>query len=226
MIPIFRESDNSQKIRKEIPNAAACASSFISSTHRLLCTEGIPMELDECIKGRRSVRCYKNEPVSKEQIEAILEAGEWAPTAMHKEPCRFIVIEDKKLIKYVSDETKLLVQQMMPAIAKRFATESDAICYDAPVLILICTEKDERWNTMNLIDSVLAAQNMFLKAYELGLGTCYMGFVSFLTNKAEVLRKIGVPENYQMAVPFILGHPKNKQGSDKRNKPNILKWIK
>ena len=42
----------------------------------------IYMELDTCIKGRRSVRCYTDEPVSKEQIEAVLEAGIWAPTAM------------------------------------------------------------------------------------------------------------------------------------------------
>ena len=54
------------------------------------------MELDNCIKGRRSVRCYTEEPVSKEQIAAILEAGTWAPTAMAREPWRFIIIEDKK----------------------------------------------------------------------------------------------------------------------------------
>ena len=72
------------------------------------------MELDVCIKGRRSVRAYTDEPVSKEQIEAVLEAGIWAPTGMLREPWKFIVIEDKQLIKYVSDETKLLVQQMMP----------------------------------------------------------------------------------------------------------------
>ncbi len=38
------------------------------------------MELDVCIKGRRSVRAYTDEPVSKEQIETVLEAGTWAPT--------------------------------------------------------------------------------------------------------------------------------------------------
>jgi len=54
------------------------------------------VELDNCIKGRRSVRCYTEEPVSKEQIAAILEAGTWAPTAMAREPWRFIIIEDKK----------------------------------------------------------------------------------------------------------------------------------
>ena len=135
------------------------------------------MELDVCIKGRRSVRAYTDEPVSKKQIETVLEAGVWAPTGMNRQPWNFIVIEDKKLIKYVSDETKILVQQNMPPLAKQFATEADIVCYNAPVLILVCTEKDDQWDNVNLLDSVLAAQNMFLKACELGLGTCYMGLL-------------------------------------------------
>jgi nitroreductase len=182
------------------------------------------MDLDVCIKGRRSVRAYTNEPVSKEQINAILEAGVWAPTAMHREPLKFIVVEDKKLIKYVSDETKLLVQKMMPPLAKQFSTEEDIVCYNVPVLILICAEKDPQWDKVSQIDSVLAAQNMFLKAYELGLGTCYMGFVSFLNSKPEVLKKVGMPENHTLMVPLILGHPKTKQVTGKRKKPVVLKW--
>jgi len=184
------------------------------------------MELDVCIKGRRSVRSYTDKPVSKEQVEAVLEAGIWAPTAMNREPCRFIVIENKELIKYVSDETKALVKQTFPPLAKQYSTEADVICYNAPVLILICTEKDQTWANMNLLDSVLAAENMFLKAYELGLGTCYMGFVSLLKSKPDVLKKIGIPENCEMMVPLILGNPKTKQAAGKRKKPNILKWIK
>lgn len=184
------------------------------------------MELEKCIKGRRSVRAYTDEPVSKEQIEAVLEAGTWAPTGMHREPWKFVVIEDKQLIKYVSDETKILVQQMMPQLSKQFSTKADIVCYDAPALILVCAEKDEQWANINLLDSVLATQNMFLKAYELGLGTCYMGFVNFLNNKPEALKKIGVPENCAMMVPFIIGHPKVAQGTGKRNRPVILNWVK
>ena len=184
------------------------------------------MELDICIKGRRSVRTYTAEPVSKEHIEAVLEAGIWAPTAMHREPLKFVVIEDKKLIKYVSDETKLLVQQTAPDLAKRFATPEDIICYNAPVLILICAEKTEQWGSLNLLDGVLAAENMFLKAHDMGLGTCYMGWISRLTSKPEVLKKLGVPEDHDMLVPFILGHPKAKPAVDKRKKPSIIKWVK
>jgi nitroreductase len=184
------------------------------------------MDLDLCIKGRRSVRAYTSEPVSKEQIETVLEAGTWAPTAMFREPLRFIVIEDKKLIKYVSDQTKTAVKEQIPAYAERFSTDADIICYEAPVLILVCTEKSEQFGELGLLDSVLAAENMFLKAYDLGLGTCYMGFVDRLSSKPDVLRKIGVPENCDMQVQFILGHPKAKQGKDKRSKPVILKWLK
>jgi nitroreductase len=66
---------------------------------------------------------------------------------------------------------------------------------------------------------------MFLKAYELGLGTCYMGFINLLKSKPDVLRKIGIPENYELMVPFVLGHPKTKQGQSKRNPPEIIKWL-
>lgn len=184
------------------------------------------MELDICIKGRRSVRAYTDEPVSKEHIDSVLEAGVWAPTGMNRQPWKFIVIENKELIKYVSDETKLAIQKMMPDMAKQFQTEADIICYDAPVLVLVCAQSDKRWGNISLLDSVLAAQNMFLKAYEIGLGTCYMGFVQFLSSKPDVLKKMGVPEGYEIMVPFILGHPKTKQGAGKRNKPNVLKWIK
>ncbi|MDD5110935.1 MAG: nitroreductase family protein [Candidatus Altiarchaeota archaeon] len=182
------------------------------------------MELDECIKGRRSVRAYTGEKVSKEQIEAVLEAGVWAPTGMGRQPWRFVIIEDKNLIKYVSDETKKLLREMMPDFAKRFETEEDIICYNAPVLILICTQTDKRTGQVNLLDSVLAAQNMFLKAYEIGLGTCYMGFIAYLNSKPEILKKIGIPDGYELQVPIILGHPKGKLAGGKRNKPEILKW--
>jgi nitroreductase len=185
------------------------------------------MQLDESIKTRRSVRTYTDEPVSKEHLDAVLEAGVWAPTAMHREPLKFIIIENKELIKYVSDETKLAVKQFMPPLAERFSTPEDIICYNAPMLVLVCVEKNPQFSNIDFIDCVLGAENIFLKAHELGLGTCYMGFVNQLNNKPEVLKKIGVPDNCQMMVPFIMGHPKKgKPTVNKRKKPNIIKWVK
>ncbi len=79
------------------------------------------MELDQCIKGRRSVRAYTDQPVAKEQLDAILDAGVWAPTGMGRQPWRFIIIENKELIKLVSDETKELVKKNMSPLAEQFS---------------------------------------------------------------------------------------------------------
>jgi nitroreductase len=181
------------------------------------------MELDACIRGRRSVRAYEDKPVPKELVEEVIEAGTWAPTGMGREPWRFVVIEDKERIKFVSDETKKAVIERMPAMRQSFSTDRDVICYDAPALIFICTPEDKQWSEVRLCDSVLAAENMFLKAFELGLGSCYMGFINFLSD--EVLKKAGVPEGYELQVPLILGYPKMKQGAGKRKKADVA-WIK
>jgi len=190
----------------------------------------LSMELDACIKGRRSIRSYQQKPVPREMIDQILEAGVWAPTAMANEPWRFIIIENKDLIKYVSDETKKFIANMNYPAAQRIATaKEDTICYNAPVLILICTEKDDqhpRNEQISLLDCVLATENMFLKAHELGLGTCYMGFVSALADNRTVMRKLGAPDNCRMMVPFVLGYPTEIPPTKTRQKPNILKWIK
>ena len=184
------------------------------------------MQLDDCIKGRRSVRAYKDEAVSKETVDAVLEAGVWAATGMGKQPWRFVIVENKETIKRISNETKKAIQKAMPAYAKRFATEEDIICYGAPLLIFICTEKDDNFNDLYLRDSVLAAQNIFLKAYELGLGGCYMGWIDRLCQEHPEAFKEVIPEGYTMQVPMILGVPKAKQGAGKREKPIILKWVK
>jgi nitroreductase len=78
-----------------------------------------------------------------------------------------------------------------------------------------------------LLDSVLAAQNMSLKAHELGLGTCYMGLIDIMNQQnPDVLKAAGVPSGYEVRVPLILGQPSVKFKSGKRNPPKILKWIK
>jgi nitroreductase len=112
------------------------------------------------LKAGEAFRSYTDEPVLKEQVEAVLEAGVWAPTGMWREPWRFIVIENKELIKYVSDEAKVLAKEKFPSYAKHLSSEADVICYNAPVLILICTEKDQ-FTDNNLADSVLATEICF-----------------------------------------------------------------
>lgn len=64
------------------------------------------MELDNCITGQRSVRKYRDTPITKEVVDEILNAGVWAPSGMNGLPWRFVVIQDRKIINKLSARTK------------------------------------------------------------------------------------------------------------------------
>ncbi|MBM3309068.1 MAG: nitroreductase family protein [Candidatus Altiarchaeales archaeon] len=61
------------------------------------------MDLEDCIKNRRSVRDYLDKIVEAEKVEKILNAGAMAPSAMNLQPWRFTVVEDKSKIRELSD---------------------------------------------------------------------------------------------------------------------------
>ena len=183
------------------------------------------MDIEECIKGRRSVRNYLDKPVEKEKIEKLLNAGSMAPSAMNRQPCRFTVIESKEKIKELSDKTKknLGLLGLGLNIAEIIKVKEDIIFYNAPLLIIISAPKEkDGWGK---IDSALATENMMLAAYGMGLGSCYIGFARSLNNEKEVLKELGIPEDYEIISPLIFGYPK-EWPRHKEKKLKILKWIK
>ncbi len=127
------------------------------------------MELDLCIKGRRSVRSYLDRPVPKEVIDGLLDAAVWAPSGMNEQPWRFTVIQDREVIESLSRKTRELVMKSMPFLEESEAaskSERDMIFYGAPLLIFISVKKSPNplWRVVNFLDCGLAAQNMFLFA--------------------------------------------------------------
>ena len=164
------------------------------------------METEKAILGRRSVRGYEPKTVPEEVIQQILKAGAMAPSAMGREPCRFIVIEDRKKIREISDKVKDKAGLLGfgARMAERAKVMEDAIFYGAPLLIFVVAEKNE-WAT---IDCSLAAQNMMLRAYDLGLGSCFIGFATLLKDEKETLRGLGIKDNQELYCPLIFGYPK------------------
>lgn len=183
------------------------------------------MELDACIKGRRSVRKYEDRTVPKEVIDKLLEAGVSAPSGMNAQPWRFVVIENKDTIKRLSQRTKdLLIKGQWPdSLKESLKLEKDVIFYDAPLLILMCVPKNEVMRTVNLLDCGLAAENMFLKAYQEGLGSCFIGFACFLNQNPALLAEVGIPEDHELIAPLIFGYPAQKP-APKQHEIKILKW--
>lgn len=165
------------------------------------------METKEAIIGRRSVREYEKKPVPEDMIQQILKAGAMAPSAMDRQPCRFIVIRDPEKIRQLSENVRAKAGAigMGARVAQIMKIREDVFFHGAPLLILVVAEKSE-WSE---IDCALAAQNMMLRAYDLGLGSCFIGFARFLRNDKDAMQGLGISDSQELYCPLIFGYPKS-----------------
>lgn len=199
-------------------------------------------EFIKLIKERRSIRSYTDEKVDKELISEIIQAGRYAPSADNDQPWKFIVITKKEFIKYIASEIKsqllsilkkksilkykfkeLKDEKVVQLLGGAALAKIDIIFFNAPVLVFIITKDHLFYNE----SCSCCAQNMMLAAHSLDLGSCWIGFASVLGMRKEILKKIGVPDNYHIAAALIFGHPKekSKKPSIRKVESDIINWI-
>lgn len=164
------------------------------------------MELIDAILGRRSVRDYEPKIVPEEAIGEIIKAGAMAPSARDAQPCRFIIIENRQRMLEIGEKVKqkLYSLGMGAKLAERAKVKLDVIFYGAPLLILVVAEK----NNFSETDCALAAQNMMLRAYDLGLGSCFIGLMNSIREDREYMRTLGIKGNQELYCPLIFGYPR------------------
>ncbi|HWR40564.1 MAG TPA: nitroreductase [Patescibacteria group bacterium] len=186
------------------------------------------MNVNEVIKNRRSVRTYSTQPVSRENIEALLDSAVQAPSAMNNQPWAFVVIQDAALLKAYSDRAKaflLSVIDQYPPLLKYQAALSNPgfnIFYNAGTLVIICAKQTAGLNAEE--DCCLAAQNLMLSAWDKGLGSCWIGFARALLNQPAVKGELKIPETYAVVAPIILGYPQSELAAVAKNPPEIFSW--
>ncbi|MBQ2246145.1 MAG: nitroreductase family protein [Selenomonadales bacterium] len=113
------------------------------------------MELNDVMLKRRSVRQYTDEPIPADKLERILKAGLIAPTSMNRKPCEFIVVQDKAMLKKMSE-------------VKEYG--SAMIADSSAAIVVIASEKNaDTW----IEDSSIALSYMSLMATDLGVGNCW-----------------------------------------------------
>ena len=167
----------------------------------------------DVIKSRRSIRKYLDKPIPKEIIGKLIETAKWAPTGMNEQPWGFIVVQDKALIKELSNRSIPYINKMIeenPKFArykKRMTMKDFSIFYHAPCVIIILGRIDA-FAYQN--DCSMAAQNLMLAAASMNIGSCWVGMMNVL-NKDEWFReKFKIPDNYTAVAPIALGYFENK----------------
>ena len=167
------------------------------------------MDTIEAIKTRRSIRKYKDTPVTDEQLKTVLEAVQWAPSWGNTQCWEIIVVKDPA------------VKEKLAATLSPGNPSTDAV-KNAPVVIVACATKEKSGYYKGvpitvkgdwlMYDIGLAMQNLSLAAHAIGLGTVQIG--AFNSEDAETA--LGVPEGVTIVALAPLGVPAAESRAPKR----------
>jgi len=176
------------------------------------------MNFLELAKSRRSVRQYRQEKIPREQIEKIIEAGLWAPSAFNEQPIKFFVLEDPTKIKLTSEKIIEIKKKAGQSIWR--GELPDPFFYQAPAVIFLCVTPPK--NRFNLADVAFTCQNCLLQARELGLGTVAVGQATMLEDMPEVKKELGLPDNWEILLSFCLGKTDSFPEAPKRKRAEVV----
>jgi len=167
------------------------------------------MDLMEAIKGRRSIRKYKPDPIPEDALQKIMEAVRWAPSWANTQCWEVIVVKDPK----IKSELATTLNKTNPSLSSMT---------DAPIVIVLCGKKGvsgfKKGEAVTvkgdwmMFDTGIAMQTLCLTAHSLGLGTVVVGM--FDHKKAESI--LGLSENIEIVAMTPLGYPATEGTAPKR----------
>lgn len=185
------------------------------------------MELNEAIYRRRAVRHYSEREVPSQVITEILDASVQAPSALNQQPWVFGVFHGRKRLRNYSDKAKrYLVATMQPSwdvpLNCQMYEDHDYDVFHGADTLIVVYARQGKLNPNE--DCCMAAQNLMLAAYGLGLGTCPIGHLRSWLNLIETKRLMDVPEHLTAVFPVVVGYADGEPATAPRNAPEIVSW--
>lgn len=182
------------------------------------------------IKERRSIRAYDARPIPREVVNAIIEAGNEAPSAMNSQPWRFVVVENadakRALLNAARPQAARLMEGVKDSdperyemIKKRYAELPDPVYYSAPTVVFVIGSGRYAAHSCPL-----ACENMMLAAHSLGIGSCWVGFGSMVTEDPAVRAMLELADGEAIFGPILLGYPQDRPPRPPKKEPRIL-WL-
>ena len=175
----------------------------------------------ETMKSRRSIRAYKPESLTKEQVKILTEAALASPSAKNMQPWSINVLQNKDLIdEWEKAIVDFFVQRDDKTVIDIMKSRNNKVFYDAPCVFVIPINPQ---NNYAQIDAGILAQNIALAAKSIGLDSVILGFpnVVFTSEKAdEWKKKLMFPEGYGYGISVAVGY------ADMDKKPHELDYTK
>jgi nitroreductase len=154
-------------------------------------------ETVKTILSRRSIRKYKADQISDEELNIILDAGKFAPSGMNQQTWHFTVVQNKEVLKRINEVCKTaFLNSGIKIYEDRAKAENFTAFYNAPTFIIV-TGDENAIAPQN--DGSLALGNMFNAAESIGIGSCWIHALSYVfsTEEGKALKsELGIPEGY------------------------------
>jgi nitroreductase/NAD-dependent dihydropyrimidine dehydrogenase PreA subunit len=191
-------------------------------------------QVELLLKGRRSVRRYKDEPVTKESIEKLLDIARYTPSGINRQPVSWTVIIGKEKVYELSGLIVEWIEGLLEAkdqMATSFRFDrlvgawkngEDLICRSAPCIVIAYGVKDD---PMVPQSCTIASTYLELAAFGLGLGACWAGYVNMAMNMSEKIRKFtGLSSHATAGAVMMIGHPKYRYLRIPMRNPAKISW--
>ncbi len=170
--------------------------------------------LNEIIKKRRSVRKYSSREVTDSEIETILEAARLAPSSNNTQCWRFVVVRDKETIERLSKCGPFISRPVIGFIEK------------APCVIVCCAEPQAIYHKatqkvipgdLAVMDVIIATEHIVLSSAEMGLGTCWIGWVS----DKKISKLLDLPKTWKVITMLAVGWPEEPLETREPKRKNL-----
>ncbi len=167
--------------------------------------------LNQLLKGRRSVREFREEPVPEELVREAIDAARWAPSAVNRQPVHWLVIQTPAevrrlaglVVDYLRQSSKL--EPRYALFIEQWDQGKDPILRNAPHLVVIHAPDDWIWSS---VDGAIALTQFELAAVANGIGTCWAGFLMRAANGHPPLREaLGIPGDHSVFGALMYGFP-------------------
>jgi nitroreductase len=183
----------------------------------------------EVLRTRRSVRSFSAEPVSRQDLQELIDSAIVAPTGMNLQPWAFTVATGSEVLQKLNSIVVNILRS--PEVQQHLASErmkqivnapGYSIFYDAPALIVICGDTKVPGA---MFDCQLAAENLLLAAHAKGLGACYMGFLLLAAENPEAQKLLQLVDGFRMMAAAVIGHPENRPEGPPQRNPARVTWV-
>jgi len=156
----------------------------------------------EIIQKRHSVRNFKNNPVDDAAIRSIVDAARLSPSACNAQPWRFIAVTEKSLLRQLVD------RGMGGAVPNKWASTAPVIIIGCAVLNLMTHYLGEAVKGIQYhqIDMGISMEHMVLRATEMGLGTCWIGWF----REKNIRKTLNIPKDWKIISLIALGYPQDE----------------